>query len=118
MRVIHAAEYTEVPPITSCGSAFDCAAKDRQIKGFNSRVIKSRDITYVTEVCYIVLSCIIMSGKNLLAESVPLFSIALAVIMLRCYDRTRIVKSVGKDDWVMLCAGVRIVNEVWCFPTY
>lgn len=48
------------------------------------------------------------AGSRLLTKSVPLYVIATMIILLRCYVRTRIVKSFGKDDWAMLGAGVCI----------
>lgn len=51
-----------------------------------------------------------MSAGNLIAESVPLYLLAIGVILLRCYVRSRVIKSFGNDDWAMLGTGVRIVG--------
>jgi hypothetical protein len=44
------------------------------------------------------------NAPNLLAKAASEFSIAAAVVLLRIYVRTIMVRSFGKDDWAMLAA--------------
>ena len=44
------------------------------------------------------------NAPSLLAKAASEFCIAAAVVLLRIYVRTVIVRSIGKDDWAMLAA--------------
>ncbi|KAF1834932.1 hypothetical protein BDW02DRAFT_317965 [Decorospora gaudefroyi] len=54
-------------------------------------------------------------GPVLLAQTVPVFTVAALVVFLRCYIRARVVKSFGKDDWTMVAA---IVCATICCTCY
>jgi hypothetical protein len=47
------------------------------------------------------------NGPILLAQTAPIYAIAAAVVVARCYTRLMIVKSFGRDDWAMLATLVR-----------
>lgn len=51
-----------------------------------------------------------MSSRRLLAYSIPQYVLAMLVALLRCWVRLKIVKSFGRDDWVMISALVRIAD--------
>jgi hypothetical protein len=55
-----------------------------------------------------------MSPRRLLAYSIPQYVFALLVALLRCWVRLKIVKSFGRDDWVMISALVRMAY--WGLP--
>ncbi|KAJ6196215.1 hypothetical protein J3E72DRAFT_396138 [Bipolaris maydis] len=56
-----------------------------------------------------------MSSRRLLAYSIPQYVVALSVALLRCWVRLKIVKSFGRDDWVMISA---LVPTTACFLSY
>ncbi|KAF5848311.1 hypothetical protein GGP41_005711 [Bipolaris sorokiniana] len=56
-----------------------------------------------------------MSPRRLLAYSIPQYVFALLVALLRCWVRLKIVKSFGRDDWVMISA---LVPATACFLSY
>jgi hypothetical protein len=46
------------------------------------------------------------NAPTLLAQTIPFFSVALLVIIARCYVRIVMLRAFGKDDWVIILAMV------------
>lgn len=53
------------------------------------------------------------NGPVLLAQTAPIYAIAAAVVLARCYTRLMIVKSFGRDDWAMVATLVKSVASFY-----